>query len=168
MTAENIYTQAIRRLVIIAILLLCALAVMAEDVTFMTNRRHWEKLPTSQLFIMGEDYRKIKNNPDSAMLCYSIIANRYNEKLNREELELCIRATCSIGTIYRTYYLNQPEAYKQILKAKDLAEKHHYDIYIPHILMELGSLYWKQTSLQHDNESYKKALAYHKAAFWKA
>ncbi|MBO5541797.1 MAG: hypothetical protein J5980_12735, partial [Muribaculaceae bacterium] len=112
-----------KRIAVVAILLLCALAVMAEDVTFMSNRRQWEKLPTATLLKMGNDFIKVKNQPDSAMLCYTLAANRYNENLNREELEQCIRATCQMGTIYHDFYLNQAEAYKQFLKTKDLAEK---------------------------------------------
>ena len=38
---------------------------MAEDVTFMTNRRHWEKLPTATLMQMGNDYMNTKNMHDN-------------------------------------------------------------------------------------------------------
>ena len=168
MTNKNIFIQATRRIAIIGVMLACALAVMAEDVTFMTNRRHWEQLPTSTLMQMGNAFINHKNMPDSAMLCYSIIANRYNENLNREELEQCIRATCQMGTIYHDFYLNQAEAYKQFLKTKDLAEKCQSNVLIPRALMGIGNVFWRQTHLQHDNYLYKESLAYHKAAFWKA
>ena len=36
--------------------LTCALAVVAEDVTFLANRRHWEQLPTSTLMQLGNDF----------------------------------------------------------------------------------------------------------------
>ena len=157
-----------KRITLLAVLLLCALAVMAEDMTFMTNRRQWEKLPTATLMQMGNDFMNIKNLPDSGMLCYSIIANRYDENLKGEELKQCIRATCHIGTIYRTDFNNQPEAYKQILKAKDLAEKHHYDEFVVNILMELGNLNLRQMGLLHDNHHRLAAIEYHKAAFRKA
>jgi YesN/AraC family two-component response regulator len=141
---------------------------MAEDVNFLTNRYQWEKLPTATLMKMGNDFMNIKNMPDSAMLCYSLIANRYNENLDREELEQSIRANCYVGIIYRTYFNNEPEAYKQTLKAKDLAEKHHYDDFVVKTLMELGNLSWQQNGLLHDNQFAKKAIDYHKAAFWKS
>ena len=168
MIAENRHTQVMCRIVVVAILLLCALAVMAEDVTFMSNRRHWEKLPTATLMKMGNDFINTKNMPDSALLCYTIIANRYNENLQGEELEQCIRATCYVGTTYRTFFYNQAEAIKLILKAKDLAVKHHYNAFLPVVLEELGNLYWRQSGLQHDTELCKEAIKYHKAAFWKA
>lgn len=157
-----------RRIAIIGVVLVCALAVLAEDVTFMTNRRQWEKLSTATLMQMGNDFMNVKNLPDSGMLCYSLIANRYNENLKGDELKRCIRATCYLGTIHRTYFNNQPEAYKQILKAKDLAEKHHYDEFVINILMELGNLNWRQNGLLHDPNLAKEAIDYYKAAFWKA
>lgn len=168
MTNKNIFMQATRRIAIIGVVLACALAVLAEDVTFMTNRRQWEKQPTATLMQMGKAFINHKNMPDSAMLCFSIIANRYNENLKGEELKRCIRATCYLGIIHRTYFNNQPEAYKQILKAKDLAEKHHYDEFVINILMELGNLNWRQKGLLHDPNLAKEAIDYYKAAFWKA
>lgn len=141
---------------------------MAEDVNFLTNRFQWEKLPTATLMKMGNDYMNVKNQPDSGMLCYSLIANRYNENLKREELEQCIRATCYVGTIYRTWYNNQAEAYKQILKAKDLAEKHQYNDFVVRTLLEIGNLFWRQCGLQHNDEFEKNAIDYYKAAFYKA
>ena len=157
------------RIVVVAILLLCALAVMAEDVTFMSNRRHWEKLPTATLMKMGGKYLDYRMMPDSALLCYTIVINRYSEDLNDEDLKYCIRAYHHIGDTYRIYYNNQAEAYKYLLKSKDLAEKHHYDTFMPNIFMTLGGLYWRQWGLQFNREQYQKeALNYYKAAFWKS
>lgn len=169
MIAENRYTQAARRLAIIAILLLCSLAAMAEDVTFMTNRRQWEKLPTLTLMNMGGRFLDQRMMPDSALLCWSIVVNRYNENMQERDLHNCIRAYHHISDIYSDYYHNQAEAYRYLLKSKDLAEKHHYDTYMPDILMTLGNLYWRQMGLLFNNDQcYKEALAYHKSAFWKA
>lgn len=160
--------SVIRHLVVSIFIFICSIFVMAEDVTFMTNRRQWEKLPTATLMKMGNDFMNIKNMPDSAMLCYSLIANRYNENLKRDELEQCIRATCNAGCLYHLYYHNQAEAYKWILRAKDLAQKHKYYDFIVRTLMELGNIYWIQSKLEHNDEYDKKANEFHKAAFWKA
>lgn len=168
MIVENIFIVATRRITVFIVLLLGALAVMSEDVTFMTNRRQWEKLPNATLMKMGANFMNMKNMPDSAMLCYSLVANRYNENLESKELVQCIKSTWYVGDLYRSYFQNHAEAYKHALKAKDLALKHQLDSLTPYPLVELGNLYWKQTFLQHDDDFYKEALAYHKAAFWKA
>lgn len=169
MIVENIFIVATRRIIVFIILLVCALAVMAEDVTFMSNRRQWEKLPTATLMRMGGRFLDQRMMPDSALLCYTIVINRYSEELNDEDLKCCIRAYHHIGDTYRIYYNNQAEAYRYLLKSKDLAEKHHYDTFIPTIYMTLGGLYWRQWGLQNNREQYQKeALNYDKAAFWKS
>ena len=99
-----------KRIAVVAILLLGSLAVMAEDVTFMSNRRHWEKLPTATLMKMGGNYLDYRMMPDSALLCYTIVINRYGENLNDEDLKYCIRAYHHISDTYRIYYNNQAEA----------------------------------------------------------
>ena len=169
MFAENMFIVATRRITVFIVLLLSILTVMAEDVTFMSNRRQWEKLPTLTLMNMGGKYLDYRMMPDSALLCYTIVINRYSEDLNDEDLKYCIRAYHHIGDTYRIYYNNQAEAYKYLLKSKDLAEKHHYDTFMPNIFMTLGSLYWRQWGLQFGHDQYQKeALEYYKAAFWKS
>ena len=148
--------------------LTCALAVVAEDVTFLAHRRHWEQLPTSTLMQLGNDFINHKNMADSAMLCYSLIANRYHPDLNDEQLKSCIRATHHIGTIYSDYYHNYSSAYKHLLLAQDLATRHHYDEFMPHVLMSIGNLYWVQEGLSHDGQNAQQALALQREAFWKA
>ncbi len=99
-----------KRIAVVAILLLGSLAVMAEDVTFMSNRRHWEKLPSETLMKMGGNYLDYRMMPDSALLCYTIVINRYGENPNDEDLKYCIRAYHHIGDTYRIYYNNQAGA----------------------------------------------------------
>ena len=165
---ENTYKQATRRIAMLTILLLCAMAIIAEDVTFMNNRRQWEKLPTIELMQKGNDYMNLKNLPDSGLLCHTIVANRYNENLQGEELKCTIWAHCHIGATYVDFFPNYTEAYKYLLRAKELAEKHHYDALLPYELMTMGNMYWVRDCLNHDEQFYKEALEYHKAAFWKA
>lgn len=141
---------------------------MAEDVNFLTNRFRWEKLPTATLMKMGNDFMNIKNMPDSGMLCYSLIANRYNENLEREELEQCIRATCYVGYINYDNFQNTEVAYKYLLISKELAEKHQYYSFLPHIFMSIGILYDGENRLTHKHEKTDKALDYFRNAFWKA
>ena len=157
----------LKSFIVAGMLVMVAMTLCAEDVVFMTNRRQWEKLPTTKVMDMAIDYTNVKNMPDSALLCFSIVANRYNENLKDEDLKLTIRATCYVGFLYFKEYHNHQESYRYLLKAKDLAEKHKYNEFMPDILMHLGNLFNAQEGLQHD-KSIKEALAYHKAAFWKS
>lgn len=147
-------------------MLVATLAVMADDVTFLNNRRQWEKLPSATLIQKGRDFM-MKNLPDSAMLCYSIVANRYNENLQGDELKCTIRAHCWIGHIYVERFVNYAEAYKYLLRSQELAEKHHYDDFLPNIFNLLGNFYWLQSGFERVEHGDKEALAYHKKSFWK-
>ena len=155
------------RHILLSILVLCSLAVMAEDVVFMNNRRQWEKLPTAELMKKGNDFINHKALPDSALLCYSIVANRYNENLEGEELRCTIRTHCWIGNIYINLFVNYAEGYKYLLKAQDLAEKHHYDDFLPNIFNSLGNFCWLQSEFKRVDQYEKEAIDYHKKSFWK-
>ena len=148
--------------------LICSIVTMAEDINFLTNRFRWEKLPTATLMKMGNDFMNIKNMPDSGLLCYSIIANRYNENLKSEELQQCIRATSYVGYINYDYFQNTEVAYKYLLKSKELAEIHQYYSFLPHIIMSIGILYDGENQLTPKHEKTDKALEYYRNAFWKA
>ncbi len=168
MIAENRHTQVMCRIVVVAILLLCALAVMAEDVTFMSNRRQWEKLPTATLMQMGSIFMNHKVIPDSGMLCYTIVSNRYAPNMTDEDIRHCIHATCNIGRIYTEYYHDFSKAYDYLLNAQEMAEQHQQNDYKAIIQMSLGVLFMKLDPLQPDKHYYKKGLEYHKQAFWQA
>ena len=110
-------------------MLVCALAVLAEDVTFMTNRRQWEKLPTATLMQMGSIFMNHKVMPDSGMLCYTIVSNRYAPDMTDEDIQHCIHATCNIGRIYTEFYHDFSKAYDYLLNAQEMAEQHHQNDY---------------------------------------
>ena len=148
--------------------LVCALAVLAEDVTFMTNRRQWEKLPTATLMQMGSIFMNHKVMPDSGMLCYTIVSNRYAPDMTDEDIRHCIHATCNIGRIYTEFYHDYSKAYDYLLNAQEMAEQYQQNDYKAIIQMSLGVLFIKLDPLQPDKHYYKKALDYHKQAFWQA
>ncbi len=168
MMTNNIFMQATRRIAILGVVLVCALAVLAEDVTFLTNRRQWEKLPTATLMQMGSIFMNHKVMPDSGMLCYTIVSNRYAPDMTDEDIRHCIHATCNIGRIYSEFYHDFSKAYDNLLNAQEMAEQHHQNDYKAIIQMSLGVLFMKLDPLQPDKHYYKKALDYHKQAFWQA
>lgn len=88
------------RRVLLSILVLCSLVVTAEDVTFMNNRRQWEKLPSETLMRMGKQF-ELKSQPDSMLVCWTIVANRFDEhKQTSSEQAMSIRAILNSGIMY--------------------------------------------------------------------
>ena len=136
------------RHILLSILVLCSLAVTAEDVTFMNNRRQWEKLPNKTLLDKGFDFYEHKSMPDSALLCFHIIANRLQtQNLQGKELELCIKAICNLGMLYNAPYYELSKSYDYLLQAEELAIKHHQENLLPRVYVSLANLYIIESQL---------------------
>ncbi len=163
MIAENRHTQVMCRIVVVAILLVCALAVMAEDVTFMTNRRQWEKLPSETLMRMAKQF-ELKDLPDSMFVCWTIVANRYDEhKQTDSEQAMSIRAILNSGIMYAEYYHDLFKAHTNLLRARDLAETQKCNDILPGIYLSLGNLYL-ENELFHQVENHDDCLQ----LYWKS
>lgn len=52
------------------------------------------RMPSSELLRKGNEYLYMKNQPDSAMVCFTIVAERYSEGLTPEEKRLCFDGWC--------------------------------------------------------------------------
>ena len=155
-----------RRVVVIVMLVVAALAVMAEDVTFLNNRRQWEQLPTATLNRMGFNFYEVKSMPDSALLCYTILSNRLQTRqLQGKELEQCIGAVCNLGSIYLNAYYDFSKAYSFLLQAEEQAVKHHQDKMLAYVYITLANLYERESRLNaakpHEDlvmQTYKKVF----------
>lgn len=157
--------MATRRGALVAVMLLvCALAVVAGDVTFLNNRRQWEKLPTATLMQMGHQFEH-KGLPDSMFLCFSIVANRYGSHATQgKELEQCVSAIHDIGVMYTGVYYDAFKAHTYMLRARDLALKHHIDSLLPYIDYSLGNLYLFN-DIFHSSPQHEKCLELYREAF---
>lgn len=103
--------------------------------------REWLRKPSSELLRMGLDYARLEVGQDSAMVCYSIIADRYGDRMTREEKELTARALNEMGVLNTCHYCNYTEAYKELLMARDICEEICLDEMKPHIFLNLGNLH---------------------------
>lgn len=113
----------------LALLLACLFveqaAAATNDVAISLYNR-WEHLDGYKLIQMGYHYRNVARQPDSAMVCFSIVANRYyTHKLDREDIEHSIEAMNNIANLYCEYFYDYAKATTYNLKAKELIEKHH-------------------------------------------
>ena len=154
------------RHILLSILVLCSLAVTAEDVTFMNNRRQWEKLPTATLLHMGFRFAEIQEMPDSAVLCFSILANRVQtQQLQGKELKDCIGAICNLGNLYLNRYNDFSKAYSYLLQAEELAIKYHQEKLLAHVYINLANLYVFETELNASKPHEDQILATYRKAF---
>lgn len=154
------------RHILLSILVLCSLAVTAEDVTFMNNRRQWEKLPTNALLHKGVVFAEEKEMPDSAVLCFSILANRIQtQQLQEKELKHCIGAICNLGNLYLNRYHDFSKAYSYLLQAEELAIKYHQEKLLAHVYINLANLYGFETELNASKPHEDQVLSTYRKAF---
>lgn len=126
----------IRILAFLLVTIVAGQAVAAGDDVAMSLYERWEHLPGDKLIQMGYHYRDVARQPDSAMVCFSIVANRYyTHKLGREDIEHSIEAMTNIACLYNEYFYDYAKSMSYNLKAKELAEK--YQIYsdMPSIIL---------------------------------
>lgn len=124
---------------------------------------HWSTLDSETLMKMGE---RFGNKPDSALICYTIVANRYDEE-QRDEKELIqsVAAFNEIGGLYMYRYYDYPKAYSYMLKAKALAEKHNLRRLMPYIYNNIASIGLCGNGMYEDNDHKYKAMESYKMAF---
>ena len=82
-------------------------------------------LSSRQLVDMGIDYLN-RVVPDSAMMCFTLVANRRFDTKNKEQLKLSTRAIKEIGNLYKDHYCNYLEASKFYNQALDLSREHGF------------------------------------------
>ena len=80
---------------------------------------------------------------DSALVCYSVVANRYyeQEQQTREEREKSIFAMNNIGYLYFFYYFDYEKSYHYLLQALKLSEKYKLKDVQAHVYLNLANLY---------------------------
>ena len=78
--------------------------VFAKDEPNPEFYKRWTGLSDETLIEMGREYILENIMPDSALVCFTIITNRYSPKMNKEEKLRCASAFNNAGYIY-FYYL---------------------------------------------------------------
>ena len=130
------------------------------------NYKKWSQLPSKELLEKGHYYYDKANLPDSSMLCYSIVANRYYEtkKNDTTQLKLCASAMNQIGILYTHYYFDYQKAHSYLLMAQEIAEKHQFKRTLVNVYCNLGNLYIVTSSMA-DGDIDERNLDIHRKAF---
>jgi len=149
------------------IIILFALTASAAKRSYRVEAYdRWAKLRTDTLFYKGMRYYQTGEEPDSALLCFTIAANRYYERsLSEEELRYVIRAMNGIGCIYIFYYFDYEQAFSSLNTARELAEKHHFMGMLPTIYLNLANIYQTEGDAHGNSTEMVKALQMYEQAY---
>lgn len=117
-----------------------------------------EKMPLADLKQKGYDYIK-SNAPDSALICYSVMQNKYRADMKAEDKRLVAGAFNNAGYVY-FYYLNDyVQAYAMLLRSLEIADEVDYDSCKSEAWLNIGNIYANYDDEPTTVDCYRKALA---------
>lgn len=117
-----------------------AATTRANDVKVMFYDK-WQTLPDKTLLEMGDRYLTEERN-DSALVCYSVVANRYYEhdNLTPQQADNCILAMNNLGYMYHFYLYDYQKAYGYLSLAEKLSLKYNNKTHLPYILRDIAGI----------------------------
>ena len=126
------------------------------------NYSAWSKIESGKLIKMGLDYSG-RQVIDSAMLCYTIVIDRYKSRQTEKTRQQAFEAM--VGLWRENYYgsYNYSLSFNFLSEAKRIGRE--TDPLLPEVYMDFGIMYQTLGEELHDKSSCKKALDNYKQAF---
>lgn len=123
----------------------------------------WMSLPAEQLIQMGNRYSTDNQAVDSALVCYTIVANRYREGMGDEERKLCARANIGKWYVYFFCFFDYAKSYESLSKAEELCSGFPKET--ARVYLNFGAMYQTMAEQGKDQKTLRKALDYYKKSF---
>ena len=143
------------------------LVAMATHVPYSVDQyNRWTKLSTSELMRRGQDYLQNKGWADSAMVCYSIVADRAQHNgLDSKEMYHIARALNNIGYIYAAYYYDYQKAYENVKRSMELSRQYGFNKNLAYVYMNMASILDSRNRLVSDETLSTEVLDNTRLAF---
>lgn len=123
----------------------------------------WLSIPSEQLLKMGNQYCYSNQAPDSALACYTIVANRYRKSMSKQEHRDCVRANIGKWYVYFFCFFDYAKSYESLSKAEELSK--NMPEAISRIYLNFGAMYQTMAEQGKDHKTLRKALSYYKKCF---
>jgi AraC-like DNA-binding protein len=137
----------------------------------ITNFEHWSQFSDSVLQKKAHAYLKQPEMTDSAMACFSIIANRLYTKhgnLSRKELYSVVNAMFNMSTLYCSYYFDYSKAYTCLMEALNISRENDFSDMYPYIYMTLSEIYQTNDKMKRSDYFKSRILDNYKKAYQSA
>ena len=126
------------------------------------ERSKWLNLPVERLMEMAETDVANGASKDTAMMCYTIIANRYEPSMAHDDKVRCKDANMRLWSIYFYDFYDYPNCFDCLTRALEIANDG--GIEDANIYLGFGCMYQTISEQCNDNELGTKALDYYKQA----
>ena len=147
-------------------MLLASVMMLDANAYNVNQHNQWVKVSTEDLMRRGQDYLQNKGWVDSAMVCYSIVANRAQDNnLESKEMYQIARALNNIGYISATYYYDFQKAYENLNKSMELSKLYGFDNNLAYSYLNMASIFDNRNRLFANDALSTEALDNTKLAF---
>ncbi len=147
-------------------MLLASVMMLDANAYNVNQHNQWVKVSTEDLMRRGQDYLQNRGWVDSAMVCYSIVANRVqNNNLESKDKYQIARALNNLGYIYATYYYDFQKAYENLNKSMELSKLYGFDNNLAYSYLNMASIFDSRNRLFANDALSTEALDNTKLAF---
>lgn len=129
--------------------------------------KQWMGLSSEVLLEKGHQYSEIKIKPDSALVCFSIVANRYNKQMSDKEKQQCCVAFIGKWYTFFFLYFDHAKSMEALTRAQEISEESNGKEQA-RIDLNFGCMYQTLAEQGEDNKQYELALAHYNKAFQRA
>ncbi len=128
--------------------------------------KKYNGMPTERLLNLGKHYLDVRHKPDSALVCYTIIASRYKNKAgSKAEMRCYALALNNLGYLYGGYYLDFEHAYDYLSQAVAASKKYRIDDNLAYAYVNLAGIYSSRSELLGIGDSENQIQKYCRLAF---
>ncbi|MBQ9216842.1 MAG: AraC family transcriptional regulator [Muribaculaceae bacterium] len=106
-----------------------------------------------------------KNELDSSLICFNIVANRADQKQSREDMLYVVAASTAMANIYNSNFYDFERATHWLLISEQIATKHGLTPMLANIYLVMASLENSKECIKLDQESSQQILNLLRKAF---
>lgn len=105
--------------------IVCAIILMTGAVGHTQSWEHnkWINLPIDRLIEMGDKDFADGGSKDTALMCYTIVANRYEQSMSLDHKRHCKNANMRLWSIYFYDFYDYPKCFDCLTRAKEIASQ---------------------------------------------
>lgn len=153
-TLNSIFSHYKRVIIFLLIIIAVAVAMVSVQAHISEDDfKHFHDLDDKALLDKGYSF-VMNNQPDSALVCYSTIANKYTVDGvdNERDASNLSTAFTNLANIYMVFYYDYKLAYEYLLKSENVINKFHLDKEKGYVYLSMASLLQTE-NLYIDNEN---------------
>lgn len=129
------------RMLMVAVAVMMAVGVWGQDMCF-GRYEQLKRMKGKDLVMLGLEYLNVRNMPDSALLCFTMQANKRFKTEDKDTVEViaCANALKLLGRVYSERYYDYQKAYGFLYLAEQYAIKYKFFRILPVIHNEMAGL----------------------------